>query len=170
MAMTFVLSVPVAPSIPTLVAELIIFLVMVWVMERFVFEPIRGAWAERNRRIQEGLAASTESREEAEHAREEVQRILTEARRQAQSEIDQATAAGGQERDQLVAQATEEFRRLLDAARREVSAERDRSAAALRTQIVDIALMAATRVTGQSFTQPQVRELAASVVSREGLA
>jgi F-type H+-transporting ATPase subunit b len=160
---------PVAISVPTLVAELVIFLLALFMMERFVFDPIRGAWAERDRRIQEGLASSTDSRQEAEQAREAVQQILNEARRRAQAEIDQATAAGGKARDQMVAQATEEFHRMVDEARGQIAAERERTAAQLRNDIVDIALLAASRVTGQSFAQPQVRELAAAVVQREGL-
>jgi F-type H+-transporting ATPase subunit b len=160
---------PVSISLGTLIIELVIFLGTIWLMEVLVFNPIRAAWAERNRQIQEGLSASTESREEVERAREEVQRILAEARRQAQQDIDAATAAGGQERDRLVAQAGEEFRRLLDDARTEIGGQRERSAAELRSRIVDMALLAATRVTGQSYGQPQVRELAAAVVSREGL-
>ena len=160
---------PIQISFPTLIIELIIFLGMVYAMEAWVFNPIRRAWAERDRAIQEGLAASNESREEAERARTEVQRILAEARRRAQSQIDQGTAAAGKLRDQLVAEATEEFRRLMDKARQDIAAERERTAESLQARIVDIALQAATRVTGQRFDQPEVRELAAAVVSREGL-
>jgi F-type H+-transporting ATPase subunit b len=161
---------PVSISVPTLVIELAIFLAMVWAMQTLVFGPIRAKWAERDRLIAEGLAASTEGRDDVEEARQEVQRLLGEARRAAQSEIDEATAAGGRAREQLVAQATEEFRRQVDEARAAIRRERDRSASELRNKIVDIALQAASAVTGQSYDQPQVRELAAAVVSREGLA
>jgi F-type H+-transporting ATPase subunit b len=167
--MFVVLDIPVRPSIPTLVIELVIFLVSVYLMERMVFSPIRRAWAERDRLIQEGLAASTEGRDDAIKAREDVQRILSEARGQAQSEIDRATSAGGKARDALVAKATEEFRRLLDAARAEISAERERTAGGLQARIVDLALLAAAQVTGENYNQPHVRELAAAVVQREGL-
>lgn len=160
---------PVSISIPTLVIELAIFLGTVYLMERLVFEPIRQAWAERDRRIQEGLSASQTSREEAERAREAVRGILGEARQQAQRDIDEAAAAGGRERDQLVARATEEFRRLVDQARAEITGESERSAAALENRIVDLALLAASTVTGESYGGPVVRELAASVVRREGL-
>jgi F-type H+-transporting ATPase subunit b len=160
---------PVSLSVPTLIIELVIFLSMVSAMEAWVFNPIRRAWADRDRAIQEGLAASSESREETEQARAAVRRILAEARGQAQSRLDQATAAAGKLRDQLVAEATDEFRRLLDKARQDIAAERERTAETLRDRIVDIALLAATRVTGQRFDQPQVRELAAAVVRREGL-
>lgn len=160
---------PVSISLPTLVVELVIFLVMVYVMETFVFRPIRNAWAERDRQIAEGLASSTEGRDEAEQARRDVIRILSEARRQAQQQIDAATAEGNRERDELVAQATDEFRRLVGEAQAQIRAERESSAAALRQRIVDIALEAASAVSGQSYDRPQVRELAAAVVSREGL-
>jgi ATP synthase F0 subunit b len=160
---------PVSLSLPTLIIEAIIFLAMVRVMEALVFDPIRRAWADRDRQIQEGLASSNEGRDEAEQARAEVRRLLAEARQAAQRQIDHATEAGGRVRDEAVAQATAEFRRLIDQARERISSQRQRDAEALEQRIVDIALEAARRVTGQAYDQQQVRELAAAVVSREGL-
>jgi F-type H+-transporting ATPase subunit b len=163
------LSIPVSVSVSTLLVELVIFLVMVWVMEKLVFSPIRAAWAERNRRIEEGLAASTEGRDEIQRARAEVHTILNEARQTAQQEVDAAVARAGRIRDGLVAQATEEFQRLLEGAQNEIAQQREQTAASLQDRVVDMALLAAARVTGESYNQPQVRELAAAVVNREGL-
>lgn len=162
-------SIPVSISVSTLVVELLIFLLMVYLMETLVFNPIRHAWAERDRRIQEGLAAATVSRDEAEAGRAEVLRILSEARREAQQSIDTATARGDQVRDDLVAQATAEFRRLVEGAQGEIAAQRERTAGALQGRVVDLSLLAASHVTGRPYNEPQVRELAATVVSREGL-
>lgn len=163
------LSIPVSVSVSTILVELLIFLVMVWVMEKLVFSPIRAAWAERNRRIEEGLAASTEGRDEIARARADVQRILSEARATAQGEVDAVVARAARVRDQLVQEATAEFNRLLQSAQAEIAQQRDQTAASLQDRVVDMALLAATRVTGQSYDEPQVRELAASVVNREGL-
>lgn len=160
---------PVSISVPTLVIELAIFLLMVFILERWVFTPIRNAWAERDRLIQEGLQATGTGREEIERARDEVRQILGDARRQAQHDIDQATGQADALREQLVGQATAEFRRLVDAARGEIAAERERTAAALRDRVVDLALLAASQVTGQSYGEPAVRDLAAAVVQQEGL-
>ncbi len=160
---------PVSVSFPTLVIELVIFLVTVVLMERLVFDPIRHAWAERERRIEEGLSASNLGREEALRGREAVQRILAEGRQQAQATIESAVAEGGKTRDQLVEKATGEFRRLVEEAQVHITAERERTAEALRARIVDIALLAASQVTGERFDRPQVRELAATIVEREGL-
>jgi F-type H+-transporting ATPase subunit b len=160
---------PVSISIPTLVVELVIFVLTVFMMERLVFDPIRRAWAERDRMIQEGLQASTGSEEDVRRAREEVQRILAEARREAQRQVDGATAEGNKVREEQIAQASAQFRSQVEAARAEIQSMRDQTAAGLQQRIVDLALLAAAQVTGQSFEQPQVRELAAVVVQREGL-
>lgn len=160
---------PVSISIPTLVVELVIFLATVWLMQTLVFEPIRIAREEREKAIQEGLAASSNSQEEAQRGAEQVREVFADARRRAQAEVDAAAARGNALREELVAQATEEFRRLLDAARGEIAQEREQTAAKLRDRIVEISVLAATKVTGQTYEQPEVRELAAAVVEREGL-
>jgi F-type H+-transporting ATPase subunit b len=160
---------PVSISIPTLLVELVIFLGTVYLMQILVFAPIQAKWDERNAKIQEGLAASNQGRDEVEQARAEVMRILQEARRESQHEIDAVTAEGNRRRDELVEQASAEFRRQVEGAQQEIRAERERSASELRTRIVDIALEAARSVTGQSYAEPRVRELAAAVVSRENL-
>src|SRR5438270_9729947 len=160
---------PVSISIPTLVVEFVIFMATVWLMQTLVFEPIRVARDEREKAIQEGLAASSNSQEEAERGAEQVREVYANARRRAQAEVDAAAARGNSIREELVAQATAEFRRLLDAARTEIAQDRERSAATLRDRIVEISILAATKVTGQTYDQPQVRELAAAVVAREGL-
>jgi F-type H+-transporting ATPase subunit b len=160
---------PVSISIPTLIVELVIFLATVWLMQTLVFEPIRIAREEREKAIQEGLAASSNSQEEAQRGAEQVREVFADARRRAQAEVDAAAARGNALREELVAQATEEFRRLLDAARAEIAQEREQSAAKLRDRIVEISVLAATKVTGQTYEQPEVRELAAAVVEREGL-
>lgn len=160
---------PVSISLGTLVAELVIFILTIFLMESLVFTPIRRAWSERDRKIQEGLASSTESRDEAEQARRQVQEILAAARHQAQQEVDQAAAAGNEVRDRLVAEAQERFRSIVAEAQAQISQERQRSAAALSARVVDLALLAASQVTGQAYSQPDVRQLAATVVQREGL-
>jgi F-type H+-transporting ATPase subunit b len=163
-----VASTPISVSIPTLVIELLIFLGMVGLMERLVFTPIRQAWRERDAAIQAGLEASTLTRDEAEEARAEVNRILRQARQHAQAAIDAAIAEGDKVRAAKIAEATEEFQRLVTEARIEIQAEQAQAAAQLRQWVVDLALEAAARVSGQSYDDPEVRELAAAVVGREG--
>lgn len=159
---------PISISIPTLIIELLIFLGMVWAMETLVFGPIRRAWRERNEHIQAGLAATSATRDEAEEARAEVRRILTEARRQAQAAIDEVTGEGEGLRTRRIEEATTEFHRLVNEARVQIQAEQVQAGAQMRNLVIDLALEAAGKVSGGQYTSPEVRELAAAVVRRDG--
>jgi len=166
----FVAANPISISVPTLIVEVVIFLAMVWLMERLVFTPIRTAWQERNEAIQAGIEASTATRDEAEEARLEVRRILNEARRQAQQVLDEVRAEGDRLRALSVEEATQEFQRLVAQARIEIQVEQAQASAQLLDLVVDLALEAASKVAGKSVLTPDARSLAAKVVSQTGLA
>jgi F-type H+-transporting ATPase subunit b len=159
---------PISVSIFTLIVELFLFLLMVYLMERLVFSPIRKAWRERDAAIQAGLQASTDTRAEAEKARDEVRRILTDARLEAQSTIDAITAEGQRYRAQQVEQAQAEFNRLVQEARDQIEAERAQAASTMKDLIVDLALEAASKVTGRTYADQETRRIAASVIESEG--
>lgn len=165
----FVAANPISISLSTLVLEVVIFLVMVWLMERLVFNPIRTAWRERNQAIEAGLVASTATRDESEEARREVRRILSEARRDSQKSLDEARAEGELLRAQRVEEATAEFQRLVAEARVQIQAEHARAGAQLKHLVIDLALEAATKVVGQPVAAPEARQVAAAVVSRAGM-
>lgn len=164
-----VLATPVSISIPTLLIEALVLIGMVFLMERLVFGPIRSAWRERDERIQAGLEATSETRDEAQEAHEEVRNILATARRRAQETLDEVTSEGEQARVRAVDEATAEFQRLVNEARVQIQAEQAQAAAQMRNLVIDLALEAASKVSGRGYDSREVRELAASVVSREGL-
>jgi len=160
---------PVSISVPTLVIAALVMIGMVWLMEVLVFGPIRTAWREREARIHEGMAAVVSQRDEAVEAREEVRRLLGEARREAQHSMDEITAEGEQMRAKQIEEATAEFQRLVGEARVQIQAEQVKAGAQLRDLVVDLALEAAAKIAGRSYDTPETRDLAASVVAREGL-
>ncbi|GEM_PF-2296052 len=161
---------PVSISVPTLIIEALVLLGMVWLMEATVFGPVRRAWRERNQQIEAGLRAVGETRDETAEARDEVRRILTEARREAQRILDEVSQEGASLRAQQIEEATAEFQRLVGEARVQIQSEQAQAAAQLRDLVIDLALEAASKVTGQTYATPQTRELAAAAVAREGLA
>lgn len=160
---------PISVSIPTLVIEALIFGGVVWIMEVFVFAPIRKAWRERDEAIQAGLSASSDTRAEADESRDAVRQVLMRARQEAQAAIDVAVAEGNTVRAEQIAEANAEFQRLVNDARVQIQAEQAQVAAQLQDRAVDLALAVASRVTGTPYDTPETRELAAAVVGREAL-
>ena len=66
----------------TLIAQLIVFLILVWFTVKYVWPPIAKALDERIDKIAEGLAAAERGKSDFEQAEKKVAELLTEGRSQ----------------------------------------------------------------------------------------
>jgi F-type H+-transporting ATPase subunit b len=143
----------------TLIAQLIIFLLMVVVLYRLAWGPVLSVLEARRRRIAEGLEAAEEARRQRELAEQEYRQKLEEARRQGQALIDQVTKRAEVLRQELEAKAKEQADQVIARARAEIQSERQRAVQELRTQVADLAVLAAERILGESLDPKKHREL-----------
>ncbi len=98
-------------------------------------------------------------RAEANAALEEHQKLLAEAKGQAQAFLNDAKTVAQKEREQLLAKAREEQDQILERAKREIGAEREIALRQLRTEAVDLSLAAATRLIEQRLDSDGDRQL-----------
>ena len=132
----------------TLIAQLLIFLVMVGVLYRFAWGPLLRILNERRERIQQGVEATERAKRELEEARREAQTILDRIAKQAEDL-----------RRELEAKAREQAEGLIAKARAEIQQERAKAVEDLREQVADLAVMAAGRIIGESLDTKKHREL-----------
>ncbi len=130
----------------TLIGQTIAMIVFVWFCMKFVWPPILHALEERQKEIEEGLAAADLSQEKLEQAAVEADGIVAEARQQATSILDQAHARA----NEIVAEGKEdgvkERERQLTAAKTEIEAEANRAREELRGQVSAIAIASAEKI------------------------
>ena len=130
----------------TLIGQTIAMIVFVWFCMKFVWPPILHALEERQKEIEEGLAAADLSQEKLEQAAVEADGIVAEARQQATSILDQAHARA----NEIVAEGKEdgvkERERQLTAAKTEIEAETNRAREELRGQVSAIAIASAEKI------------------------
>jgi F-type H+-transporting ATPase subunit b len=107
----------------TVSAQIINFLLLVWLLKRFLYQPILGAMERREERVNARLSEA-QTREQA--ANDKVQ------------DYEEKTTKLEQQRDKLMAiaqqEATQQKNQLLDAARREVNDQRDNWARQANTE------------------------------------
>lgn len=89
----------------TVVAQVLNFLILVWLMKRFLYQPILRAIDAREQRIASELAAAAASKAEAEIEREEFERKNEEFDRQRAQLLGQAVAVANGERQRLLEEA-----------------------------------------------------------------
>jgi F-type H+-transporting ATPase subunit b len=131
--------------------HLLNFLLLIWILQRFLYRPVMKMLDDRSNRIRESLAQAEAVREETAQLESQARTILDEARRQGQDIL----ALANQNSERLVAEARQaaqqEAERLVERARSEMARERDQAFQELREQVADLAVQAASRVINRSL-------------------
>jgi F-type H+-transporting ATPase subunit b len=143
----------------TLVAQLLVFLVTLFVLYRVAWGPVLQALEARRRRIQEGVEAAERAQRELEAAEQAHRARLEKAQQEARALIEQATRMGQSVREELQQKGKQEAARLVERARAEIARERQGAAQQLRSQVADLALLAAERIIGESLDAARHRAL-----------
>jgi F-type H+-transporting ATPase subunit b len=143
----------------TLIAQLLIFLVTLFALYRLAWGPLLRIFEDRRRRIQEGLDAAEQSKRDREAAERDYRARLEEARREGQRILDGVAKQGEQLRQELEVKARQEAESIITRARSEIDAERQRAVQDLRRQVADLAILAASKVVGESLDGSKHRQL-----------
>jgi F-type H+-transporting ATPase subunit b len=143
----------------TLIAQLVIFLLVLFILYRLAWGPLLRILNERRARIAQGVEATQKAMQELEAAEKERQAKLEEARREAQALLDRITKQADDLRKELEAKAREQAEALIVKARAGIQQEREKAVQDLRLQVADLAVMAAGRIIGESLDAKKHREL-----------
>jgi F-type H+-transporting ATPase subunit b len=151
---------------------LVIFLILFYLLQRFAFPPIFKAVEDRERALEEAIAAAKRDRDEAARLLEEHRRQIENARGEAQRFIAEGRQTAEQMRAELLDQARREQQEILERSRREIQSERDRAIAELRREAVDLAIAGASKVLEQNLDSTSnrriVEQFLASVATADG--
>ncbi len=152
-----------------LLAQIVNFLLMVFLLQKFAYKPVLNMLAQRRQRIEEGLKAAELAREEAARQRAELERQLEEERRKAQERIAAATRQTEELREKIIAEARAEAERILAEAREQAQQERERILQEARRQIAELSLLVAQKVVGESLDEQKHHQLIEKVLAGEQL-
>jgi len=139
--------------------HLLNFLLLIWILQRFLYRPVMKMLDDRSTRVRESLAQAETVREETAQLESQARTILDEARHQGQDIL----ALANQNSERLVAEARQaaqqEAERLVERARSEMAREREQAFQELREQVADLAVQAASRVINRSLDDQAHRQL-----------
>jgi F-type H+-transporting ATPase subunit b len=111
----------------TVVAQIVNFLILVWLLKRFLYQPVIHAMTQREQRITARLHEAQQREDQAEAERRRFEEQARELARAREETLAEARTA-----------ADEEKRHLLDEARREIGQQRDEWREALRREVEDL--------------------------------
>ncbi len=130
----------------TLIVQMLVFIVLIWFTMKFVWPMILGPMEERSKKIAQGLAAADKGEQSLAHAREQADSIVREARERAAQIIDQAQHRANELVEEAKGVATSDAQRIKTAAEEQVVLESSRAREALRKEVGQIAVAAASKL------------------------
>jgi len=153
---------------PGFIWHLINFAVLFFILQRFLFPPVLKMLDERQARIRESMERAEALKEESARAAETVKAQLDEARREGQNIINQATQIAERIKSEQQAQAQTEYETILKRAQEDAARERERAFAELRTQVADLAVLAAERIIERNLDANTQRKLVDEFLAEAG--
>lgn len=133
----------------TIIGQTITFALFVLFTMKFVWPPIKAAMAERQKKIEDGLAAAERGEASLAEASKASDEALKEARAQAQDILAGANKQANDIVEKAKAEARSEAERITASANEEIEATMARARAELRKEVSAIALAGAGKVLGR---------------------
>ena len=142
-----------------LIFQVINFLLLLYLLNRFLFKPLLARMDERGEKIRKGLEDAEVAARDRELARAEREAAVSEARKEAADMLARANKIAEDTRKEILDDARSEAEKVSARAREEIVAERDRAITEIRSQVADLALMAAGKLVQREMDGPTQRRL-----------
>ncbi|MDR0433439.1 MAG: F0F1 ATP synthase subunit B [Gracilibacteraceae bacterium] len=130
----------------TLPAQIISFLILVWILAKFAWKPLMGMMEKRRLFIKENLAQAEAERQEAERIRREYQEEMAKARQEARSLIEQAAQTSEKRGAEIVEAARRETEKLKESALAEIEREREKAVSEVKAQVAELSIAVAEKL------------------------
>lgn len=135
------------------------FLVLLYLLRRFMWGPILATLDRRAAKIREGLELTESARREREQLKQEVEKTLAEARREAAAIAERTTKAAEGAAADIRTQAKAEADRIREKGRADAQHLHDQALAQLRSEVASMVVLAASRILGREISSEQHRAL-----------
>lgn len=143
----------------TLIVQMLVFMIFVWIVMKFIWPIILGAMNEREKKIAAGLAAAEQGQKDLSEAKSRADEVIKEARTRALAIEAQARTQANQIIEDARKAAAAEGEKALAQAKGQIELESNRARDALRGQVVSLAVAGARRVLEKEIDQKSHGEL-----------
>lgn len=158
------------PKMAEFVPALIIFLIIWFLLAKFVWPKVTATLDAREKRIEDSIEEADQTKAEAVEIRTEADAIVAEARRKASEIVLEARSDGEKERSRIVAAAHTEAEGIIAKAHDRADDEMKRAYANATDTIAKTAVAVASKIVGETLSndEPKQRELIKKYLTEVG--
>ena len=138
-------------TLGTILAQMLNFFILVWILARFAYKPLVSMMQERKERIAKDLADAEAARNEAEQFKADYAAQIANARQEAQQIVEKAHHQAKLSTAEEVAAARSQIETEKERARQDIAIERDRAMNSLRNEVVSLSVAMAGKVVAKDM-------------------
>ena len=138
-------------SLGTILAQMLNFFILVWLLACFAYKPLLAMMTERKERIAKDLEAAEKARVEAEGFKADYAAQIAKARQEAQQIVEKAVQEAENTTREQLATAREQIEQEKNRARQDIAIERDRAMNSLRNEVVSLSVAMAGKVVAKDM-------------------
>ena len=146
-------------SLPTLIAQLINFAVLLLLLYLVAYKPVLRMLDERSGKVKESMEQTEQIKEQAELAEKEAEKRIQEASKEGQKMLQKAEQFGEEIRQKARQDAEVQSEKLISRAKAEIQSERDETVSELRQQFANLTILTAGKVIDKTLDKEAHREL-----------
>ncbi|MDQ7093030.1 F0F1 ATP synthase subunit B [Desulfosporosinus sp. PR] len=135
----------------TVVATIISFLLLVWLLKAKAWGPLMSIMEERRTHIESMISQAENERKQAEQIKREYQEEMRKARQEAQEVIAKATKVSEVRAAEILAESHEEAEKIKKSALVDIERERDRAISEVKAQVADLSVLVAEKIIRQKL-------------------
>lgn len=148
-----------SPQPGLMVWTLVMFLITLYILKRYAFGPLGEVLEKRRAKISEDLDQAEANRTESERLVGEYNSRLEDARRESDELRERGRKDGERQGSEVLAAAQEQRERVLADADERIAAQTREAASGIRDDVVNLAMMAAEKVTRRTLSDAEHRRL-----------
>lgn len=142
-----------------LLVELASFLILLFVLAKFLFKPIMKLLENRSNQIKTAFVTIEEEKQDIERIKQDYQNQLAELTKKASQIVEEASRKGELERQKIVEKSQKEANKILEKAEAAIEKEKEKALRELKTQIADLSILAASKILERTIDESMAHQL-----------
>jgi len=147
------------PNIITFITQLIATVILFYFLKKWVWKPMQEYLAKRSDVIIDELESARMAREEAFRMKDEYEAELKQAKEEAKTILINTEEQAKARREEIIAQAEQEAAYIIEMTNKQIEQEKANVEKELKSQVVDLAFLAAEKILTENIDQDKNRNL-----------
>lgn len=146
-----------------LIAQIVNFLILLFILRRFLYGPIVKILDERKAKIAQGLKDSQSAKEQLEDADEKAKAIISKATQEAQIIVNSAKGEAEKEKNKIIAEAQEKAAKTIKEAQEKANQEEEKLVTRSKSRVGELVALALEKILGAKQDEKSIDKIISQV-------